>query len=375
MISGTPSLLDWSLSDPRSRSGGTGSFVERHVPNPIYYGCGKVAFRDGLAPITVAGENVLVPAYLPDAVVEPLFELGLEPRYYALEETLAPDLADLETRIDADTAAVCSVNYFGFPQPGLGELERLIDEYDCYHVDDNAHGALSVRDGRILGTRGDLGFTSFWKVLPVPDGAALYLTDDEVRDKFEPSSLAGSADRFDADDLRFVTRSLIAELLDTNATVRGSIEALLSARAGSIRSLPSTTRRYEAKKNRLSKLSELIIRNVDPVEIRRRRRENYRAWRRVLAPRSDVELIFETLPEGICPQVCPVRTDRPRALRGKLERCGVGGVHTWPRLSRAVLDDSAYETARTLSECVLVLPVHQHVDPEAIRALSSELAG
>jgi len=99
-----------------------------------------------------------------------LFDLGLEARYYRIQRNLAPDFADIERRIDDETVAVMSVNYFGFPQPGLAEFMSLVDEYECYHIDDNAHSPLSVDNGTLPGTRGDLGVTSLWKLLPIPDG-------------------------------------------------------------------------------------------------------------------------------------------------------------------------------------------------------------
>lgn len=109
---------------------------------------------------------------------------GLEVRYYALEADLSPAFSDLESRIDADTVAVLSINYFGFPQPGFGDVTSLAADYGCYHVDDNAHSVLSVHDGELLGTRGHLGITSLRKLLPVPDGGLLY-ADPEVTDRLE----------------------------------------------------------------------------------------------------------------------------------------------------------------------------------------------
>ncbi len=203
MIDATPSVFDASLS---GTGAGIDAFIDRHAPDSMhtYYGSGKVALRDGLAGLVEPGDNVVVPAFLSPAVVEPFHELGLESRYYAIEESLAPDIADLEARIDADTAAVVSVNYFGFPQPGLERIAALTDEYDCYHVDDNAHAPLSVRDGTLLGTHGDLGITTLRKLLPVPDGAVLYCTDETVTAQFAPSSLAGRSNRIAIADCRFV---------------------------------------------------------------------------------------------------------------------------------------------------------------------------
>ncbi|GAB3036249.1 DegT/DnrJ/EryC1/StrS family aminotransferase [Natronobiforma cellulositropha] len=364
MISGSPSLFTWSLSEPRPV--GLTSFLRQRADALWFYGSSKAALRDVLPALAAPGETILVPSYLPDAVVEPVEELGLETRYYAIEPDLSPDLADLERRLDDRTAAVVSVNYFGFPQPGLEATLDLAEEYDCYHVDDNAHGALSVDDGTLLGTRGHVGVASLWKLLPIPNGAVLYVSDEAVRRRFTPSPLATPRAGFDTEDYRFVMKSLAVDVLSTHTAVKQSIGALVSRRGGGVAD-PRT--RYEASKEPLSKLSERILEDADPAVIRSARRENYRAWRRALRDRSDVDLLFPDLADGICPQVCPVRATRPARFRRELERCDVGGVHTWPRLAPAVLTDSTYETARTLSESVLTLPVHQHIDAAQIDAV------
>lgn len=368
MITAGPSFATWALSE--SASSGIDVFFRRYAERYWLYGSGKVALRDGLSVLANAGETVLVPSYLPDAVVEPISELGLEPRYYSIESDLSPDVADLESRLDDRTAAIVSVNYFGFPQPGLADLTALADEYECYHVDDNAHAPLSVDEGTLLGTRGHIGTTSLWKLLPIPNGAVLYVTDEAIADRFEPSRFGVPSDHFDGGDARFVLTSLATDVLDGHRAVRGSVDALVD-RVGE-GGAADPKRRYTASKTRLSPLSAHVVENTDPERIRSARRANYRAWVRVLEDRAGIELLFPSLPEGICPQVCPVRVDAPERLRRSLERCGVD-AHTWPRLSTDVVDDPAYETATRLSREVLTLPVHQHVDPESIDSVGRRL--
>ena len=370
MISGTPSLFVSSLSS--RRPAGVESFVDRSAREYVLYGTGKVALRDGLAGIAEPGATVLLPSYLPDAVAEPLYELDLEPRYYAVERTLAPDLADLERRLDHHTAAVLSVNYFGFPMPGLAELQSLVDEVGCFLVDDNAHAPLSVDDGTLLGTRGAVGITSLWKLLPIPNGAVLYLNGDDAIEGYEPSDAAGVQSEVTGEDYRFVLKSTIGDLLDEYGPLRRSIDAILSSRRESM-AVGGPRDRYESGKTKLSKLSARMLEKVDPEAIRTARRENYRAWRRVFANRSGVEPIFERLPDGICPQVFPLRTADPEALRSELEDCGVGGPKFWPRLSPTVRDDPEYETANRLASEILTLPVHQHVDAGRIEAVGERL--
>ncbi|SFB94075.1 dTDP-4-amino-4,6-dideoxygalactose transaminase [Halobiforma haloterrestris] len=374
MIDDVPSLTVEALSRRRhGRPAGLDSFFDRHARAFTYYGSGKVALRDGLAGVLEAGQNVLLPAYLPDGVVEPLYELGLEPRYYAVRSTLAPDFADIEGRADGNTGAVVSVDYFGFPQPGLEEVAAIAADRGWYHVDDNAHAPISRSEGRLLGTLGDLGITSLWKLLPVPNGAILYLTGDDVREGYDPSDLAGVRDGLGAADCRFVLKSFVGDLLESNAMLRHSVEAILAERGdGDAPAVGGPKARYERAKVRMSKLSMRIVEDSDPEKIRTARRANYRAWLDVLGGRADLEPVYDSLPRGICPQAFPVRAARPDAFLAELETAGIG-AHTWPRLSDEVLEDPEYETATRLSREIVTLPVHQEIEPGRIAALGDRL--
>ncbi len=349
------------------------SVVQRHIHEYVFYGSGKAALRDGTSAIAASGENVLLPAYLPDAVEQPFRELGLEPRYYRITEELEPELADVVDRADERTVAVMTVNYFGFPQPGLEKIASIANERGWYHIDDNAHGALSVSNGTLLGTQGDIGITCLWKLLPVPNGALLYLNDEAVATQFEPSELAGTAHRFDASDYRFIFKSFAKTVLQSNEFVKESFD-WYTGRNGIEENGTNPAARYDASKTPFSKLSSRIIGDLDPVEIRTSRRANFDAWSRVFDSRDDIEVLFEELPNGICPQVFPVRTDRPDQLIEKLGRCEISGVHIWPRLCHEVRTDDAYETARTLSQEVVVLPVHQQIESHSIETLDCRLS-
>ncbi|MCU4924912.1 DegT/DnrJ/EryC1/StrS family aminotransferase [Halobacteria archaeon AArc-dxtr1] len=372
MITNTPPLSVWSLA--ASEPTGFESFFDHHVEEKTYYGSGKVALRDGLDTVTTRGENVLLPSYIPDAVAEPIRELGLEPRYYAVRRDFGANLADVESRIDDQTGAILSVNYFGFPQPELDAIAEIASDADCYHVDDNAHAPISVHEGQLLGTHGHLGITSLWKLLPVPNGALLYINDPEIAAQFTPSTVAGVSDRLGLHDYRFLLKSVVQDTLERNPSVRRSVDALV-ADSGLGEVPASPTSRYEGGKRQMSVLTRRVLADADRRSIRDRRRRNFQSWQRLAASRDDVEPVVESLPDGICPQVFPIYARDVTTLLAELERRGVDGAHTWPRLSNRVDGNPTYEVANSLSEEVVVLPVHQHVDPDEIEAVCDRLCG
>lgn len=403
-----PNVLELVTGDTRqrrsngaSRANGIEALIERHTDAYWYYGSGKVALRDGLrtmlqvegypgegdarsdgdvggseygsgSPTPRSKPNVLLPAYIPNAVAEPLRELGLDPRYYAISPDLRPEEPDLRRRMDRRTVAVTSVNYFGFPQPGIGTVASLADEFGCYHVDDNAHATLSVADGQLLGTLGDVGISSLWKTLPIPNGAVLYVTNDALRERFDPSSLAGVSDRVTAADARYLCATRVRAVLENRPRLRRPVEALVDRLPGT--TVPSPERRYDAAKRRFSALSARVCAGTDPTALRRRRRQNYRAWLDALETVPRVTPLFPDLADGICPQAMPVETDRPRRVQSRLAAEGLDGVHTWPRLADAVAADPTYATAQSLAEHVLALPVGRRVDPERIVTIGAGLA-
>ncbi|WP_459192726.1 DegT/DnrJ/EryC1/StrS family aminotransferase [Halosimplex sp. J119] len=360
MLGESPSLAS-SLIVPGDQTG-TDQFLRSRADEYRYYGSGKAALRDGLAPFVEPGENALLPAYLPDAVPEVFADLGLEVRFYPVTRSLAPDPAEVAARADEDTVAVVAVDYFGFPNPALPALRDLADDRNCLLVGDSSHGAFSVADGALLGTRGDLGFASLHKLLPIPDGACLFLDEDRAG-TVGRSDAAGRREQFQADDWQFLATDLAKRAIGEPERLREFASRFLSEGETAV---ADPAARYEASKSPMSKLSAAVLARIDPAAVRGARRANYAAWDRGLADQSDVRPLFDDLPPGVCPQVYPVVADAPRRFRDDLERCGVTGAYAWPRLSQAVRDHPEYGTATRLAEQVIALPVHQHLARGAI---------
>jgi len=153
-------LLTFSLLLRRSRGQGISSLLNRsEVKGCLFYSYGRIALLDGLRILGCEeGSNVLLPSYICGVAVEPFREMGIETRFYAVSLDLQPDLIDIKNRIDEKTKGILVVNYFGFPQ-NLGEIQDICRKHRLYLIEDNAHGLLSQRNSRLLGTFGDIGFS------------------------------------------------------------------------------------------------------------------------------------------------------------------------------------------------------------------------
>ena len=365
----------------RRRSEGIRSYLAEHgASRYAFYGYGKVAMRDGLDLLLEErpeATNVVLPAYLPHGIIEPFREVGLEPRYYRCDRNLRPNLDDVERLFDEGSLAVMLTHYFGHPQP-TGDVEAmrtLCEEYDAFLIDDNAHSPLSTTEnGRLLGTLGDIGITSLRKMLPIPNGALFYLSNEAL--PREGLSRLGIRERYDTGDYRYLARSLGRSVSDYPGVqqVLSAARWLRSRRSRRSRRLrpsrPAVDREptddgdeedpreiYENAKEPMSRLAYRVVERVDPLHVIAARRANYRVWDRAVRDLAGIDPVFPELPDGVCPQYYAVFVDDPDDL-GPLDGIGT----PWPPLPREIEGSEEFETENYLATHLYTLPVHQGLD-------------
>ena len=115
----------------------------RLAPNdkpPYKFAYARTALKYGLKAIGLkSGDGLLVPDLICDSAIEPLDELGIQPKYYPISPTLVPDWRQLEKLLTKSTKALLVVHYFGQPQP-IRESQEFCREHSLMLVEDNAHG-------------------------------------------------------------------------------------------------------------------------------------------------------------------------------------------------------------------------------------------
>ena len=84
------------------------------------------------------GANVLAPAYVCRAAIDPLLAYGLNVSFYAVKQDCRPDFDDIEQKITEKTKAVLVAHYFGFPAP-VRRLRDLCDKHGLSLIEDCAH--------------------------------------------------------------------------------------------------------------------------------------------------------------------------------------------------------------------------------------------
>jgi dTDP-4-amino-4,6-dideoxygalactose transaminase len=349
----------------RSKGQGISSLLSRsEVKDYLFYSYGRVAFLAGLKILACKeGSNVLLPSYICRVVLEPFHELGIEARFYKVSLNLQPDIKDIRNRIDEKTKGIMVVNYFGFPQD-IGEIQNICEKYRLYLIEDNAHGFLSKKNSRLLGTFGDIGFSCIWKVLPVPNGAVLFVNDDKLMDKKENMTICSASQAKFPRMGRWNIYTYILNSLLSNLELRYRFNARFIRdiyRKIFLKGKRSSHKKFQDSKVRIAQFSLKIATNTNLEYVCRRRRENYNFWLNEMYDRKDVHIIFKDLPEGICPLNFLVIAEEGESFLQEMLEKGIPAYY-WPPLPKEIKDSPEYPISNFLAKHVVVLPVHQSLD-------------
>jgi 8-amino-3,8-dideoxy-alpha-D-manno-octulosonate transaminase len=138
----------------------------------------KMAWRGlGLGP----GDEVLVPAFTFISTASSVLEVGAQPNFVDIDETMNMSPAALEAAITDRTRAIAPVHMRGVPC----DMDPILDiarRHGLYVVEDCAQSFGATYRGRSVGTLGDAAAYSFHshKIITTGEGGAFTARDPEV---------------------------------------------------------------------------------------------------------------------------------------------------------------------------------------------------
>ncbi len=143
--------------------------------NKYYFSHGRSALLNGVGLINFSKNDfILIPDYLCEIVELTLKSINLKIIKYKINDDFSINIKSLKSKLKLKKIkAVLFVNYFGFPQK-IVELKKLCKKYKLKIIEDNSHGHGGMLNNKILGTRGNFGFSSPRKVFKVNSGGVLY---------------------------------------------------------------------------------------------------------------------------------------------------------------------------------------------------------
>ena len=142
-----------------------------------YFSLGRHALLIALDVLQLKkGDVALVPGFICRDLLASFHTKGVVPVFYEVNKEMEP----VSLPVIKGVRAVLAVNYFGFPQ-NLTPFRKYCNENSAALIEDNAHGFLSCDEtGSLLGSRGDIGFFSIRKTIPLPDGAMLMVNQEKL---------------------------------------------------------------------------------------------------------------------------------------------------------------------------------------------------
>uniref|UniRef100_UPI004048A32E DegT/DnrJ/EryC1/StrS family aminotransferase n=1 Tax=Polynucleobacter sp. TaxID=2029855 RepID=UPI004048A32E len=145
----------------------------------IYFSHARTAFKYGLIKLGIkAGDKVLIPNYICDALLQPIRQLALVPIYFPVNDLLEPQWNVMESLVKTNLCrAIIMVHYFGQPQ-NIESYVIFCRAHNLLLLEDNAHGFGGTINGKLLGTYGDLGISSPRKILNTLSGGILYINGE-----------------------------------------------------------------------------------------------------------------------------------------------------------------------------------------------------
>ena len=336
--------------------------TSRRVPlfwarNAIYHALR--AFKIG------AGDEVLVPAYVCSAAIEPVLAAGAKVVLYDVRRDASIDLQALGAAVSSRTRAIMLVHYFGFPQDAAG-ARALCDSRNLLLIEDCAHVQSGSDAGRALGTWGDASVFSWRKFFPLFDGGELIMNRPDCELNFQPAhesflfTLRAAKNIFEASFARRQSGSnppagQSVETSNPSASRNGNAGARRSGPLGVDNNSPSF--QSDMVNFPMSRTSRFLLECADFPAAARARRENYKFLCDALRDFNGVKPLFADLPEGVVPYVFPAVFDAPDSHL-PLRRAGIPAV-SWEGVRHALADKREFPGAGFLYDHAVFLPVHQ----------------
>jgi dTDP-4-amino-4,6-dideoxygalactose transaminase len=213
-----------------------------------------------------------------------------------------------------------------------------------------------------LGSSGDLGVFCLYKTLPVPNGGMLVRNGGgALPPEPDPAPFVSS--------LHHAGGSLLANAAfragetgqALREVVRGGVRAV--RHASHVKHVSTGTMHFDRADADLgmSRLSEIVLANLDHEKIVAARRRNYFL---LLGRLRDVAPpVFPELPAGVCPLFYPLVCDDKRAVQARLAERGIETVDFWST-GHPACDPAAFPEVAELRRRILELPSHQDLEPE-----------
>ncbi|MCV2369883.1 DegT/DnrJ/EryC1/StrS family aminotransferase [Roseateles oligotrophus] len=263
--------------------------------------------------------KVLLPAYIGfteregSGVFDPVSENEADYCFYKINSDLSVDLADFEKQLTNDVNIILIIHYFGFCRSDIAAIKRLCSSANAILVEDCAHAFHLEASKSTLGQVGDFAFYSLHKYIATDSGGFLKTNIKTLELLPLPPEAAA--------DIAVVAQYALTD--------------------------------FEA--------------------VKRVRRCNYELYAQLLAPVTQIEIMFALASDEI-PQTFAirVRNSRREALYFHLMHQGMPTTALYYRMIDEI-HASEHPESHSIASEILNLPVHQDTTTEDVEKLCASI--
>jgi hypothetical protein len=152
------------------------------MKNILFFNNGRASLKAGLLLLNLQKKDeVLIPEYVCDSIIQPFDELNLKLVFFKVNEKLFPIWSDVKKKISKKTKAILMIHYFGFPNDVENFLKFKKNNNICL-IEDYCHGYKGLYKKKSLGSFGDFSFNSMKKIIPnINSGGVLKINSTELQ--------------------------------------------------------------------------------------------------------------------------------------------------------------------------------------------------
>ncbi|NIO19191.1 MAG: aminotransferase class V-fold PLP-dependent enzyme [Candidatus Aenigmarchaeota archaeon] len=332
----------------------------------VFYPFGRNALYSIIKEMKISRkDSILLPNFVCHTAIRPFEMFTKKVRFFRVRENLSIDFDDLADRIEKNTKVLMVVHYHGF----TGNIERVMEicrDNDIYLIEDCAQAMYSRHKGKLLGSFGDASVFSIRKTLPVPDGGALVINNEEFKVE-EPSK-----ELTDKEGVELRNKKL-TNLILTWLQVRTKF--FLASFSKELEDLKWVERRLysdPSKFHKISDISRTIMNNVDSNRVIKKHRKNFNFLSEGIEGMSGIEPIFKKPEPGVCPYAFPLMVKNRKSVRSELLRNGIETLVHWDYLLPKGFAEK-YPEIEKLARNEMTLPVHQDLERKHMESIVNEL--
>lgn len=340
-------------------------------PGVRYHYLGRNASYALTRGLGLAGAEMLFPAFFGPPVLQAPIEAGAKIRFYPVRAGMTVSIDDIRAALTPHTRAIYLIHFNGFPGP-IHDVMTLARERNLVVIEDAAHALLTGIDGKPAGSFGDGAVFSFYKWIPVPNGAAL------VANRASVHALPSGSRRTLTSGVALSTFSLLNHAAlnwgplgeRTRSAVRWAGKRMSHATNLTYVSTGGVNFEHDELDYAMSAISHRIMRAQDWAAIAARRRRNYTLLADLLsdiAPPTQGEL-----PGGTVPLFYATNVENKRAVLLRLSARGVEGRNFW-ELHHPDLPPGVFPETDELRRTQLELPIHQDLQTDDIRRIAAAM--